>query len=841
MIHEFVQSLEKDLLEYIQYNFSTEESSASFLDWPAWIPVDTRNAFKKNGIELLYQHQFEALKKFKNGDNLVLATATSSGKSLVYQVPILNSIAAGDEKTTLLLYPTKALARDQFHKLLGLFANLKSFEIVSNWLYATPFDGDTPTDIRGQIQANGKVIFTNPDMLHHSMLPNHHKWSEFFKNLDLIVLEEIHQYNGVFGSHLSYILQRLNRICRHYGSTPRFIGTSASIHNPDVHMSTLIQSEATAITQEYSPKNEKLYFGINPLIIDLEFHVREHPYNPIVKISKLIIAHNIQTIIFCSSRRSVEMLYKVLLDNLMELGLDDKIIIPYRSGYTKSSRREKEDRIRSGDAIITVATNALELGIDIQGVDAIITLGYPGSIASIQQQAGRAGRKHQTAIHIFVASQSPIDQYIINNPDWMIRNPETARINRENLLIALPHIQSNLYELPYNPEDIRSSIEAPHVDDVLEYLINQNLIQVIDGNHYWIANQRPHDDISIRSTATDQVELIDSSNEELKKIGDCDLNSAIWMTHTGAVYHHDGVEYLVDRFDSHTNRAYLKAVEVQYATRPDTKHEVQIISSQLSVSNETANTYSGELQITTYVDSYRKIDAFTGMTISRENIDMPSIKLQTTGIWIIPNESVFPAQSQPSTLLGEIYYGENWEDIRKSIRLRDGFRCIRCGLPEKNSSHHVHHKIPARNFDSIEEANQYSNLVTLCPTCHRLVETAVRIRSPLGGLTYALQNILPIYVSAARYDVIARAVTDQECFGFMPTLMIYDNVPGGLGMSYSLLSTLPEVFDAVYSMIDTCQCENGCPACIGAPGEIGHGNKQVIKELITSLKMGPIK
>ena len=496
-----------------------------------------------------------------SGKNVVVVTPTASGKTLCYNLPVLNAVLENPDTRALYLFPTKALAQDQLAELHDLAKRLDDrFGVFT-------YDGDTPSDARKAIRERGHIVLTNPDMLHTGILPHHTKWMRLFENLRYIVLDELHTYRGVFGSHLANVLRRLRRVAQFYGSNPQFICCSATIANPGELASQLIESEVDVVEENGAPAGEKLFVFYNPPMVNRNLGIRRSYINEATRVAKELLARKLQTIVFANSRLHTEVLLTYLQQANPPKPGQAEPVRGYRGGYLPGERREIERGLREGRIRGVVTTNALELGIDIGSLDACVMAGYAGSIASTWQRAGRAGRRSGTSCAVFVASSAPLDQFIVQHPDYFFgSSPEHAHIQPDNLEILVNHLKCAAFELPLSPDERFGNVELP---ELCERLAEAGFLQRSGGNWHWVQEGYPADTISLRSVTSDNFVIIDTTGEEdgePEVIGEVDFSSALTTVHPKAIYIHQGQQYHVERLDFDQRKAYVKRVNVDYFT-----------------------------------------------------------------------------------------------------------------------------------------------------------------------------------------------------------------------------------------------------------------------------------
>ena len=800
------------------------ERDPQFEEFPIGIDSEIKDILGEIGISSLYSHQKAAWDFIETGQHIVISTGTASGKSLAYQLPILSRIRKNSLSRSLLLFPTKALAQDQLN-WLRLFSDI----LVST------YDGDTPSNARPKIRQLAQVILSNPDMLHLGILPYHIQWADFFSNLDFIVLDEIHIYRGVFGSHVANVIRRLKRIALHYGSSPQFILTSATIGNPQQLAANLIEEDPVLIEDDTSSHGKKHFLIYNPPIIDQKLGLRTSMQDECIRLSSDLITSGNQTILFGRSRRSVEFMLR---------GLKGKDILSayplqsYRSGYLSKERREIEAGLRDGSIRGIAATNALELGIDIGGLDAAILAGYPGTIAGTWQQAGRSGRSDKPSLSILVTSSTPIDQYLALHPEFIFSsNPECGLIDANNLLIVLAHLKCAIYELPFTNDSRFGTFSVSETEELLEALSATGKLHKANEKYFWMNEDYPASLISLRNASAQQITLlVETENSHQNTIGQVDLESAYWMVHPGAIYLHAGDPYLVMDLDLEGFRAYLKPAFGDYYTEAEkqtiytehARHKEELISG--------GRKFLGEIQLTSRVTGYKKIKWRPYEVLSRGSLDLPSTTMLSTGCWItLSEETENHIRSMGLWSSSPNDYGPDWNLIRKTVLERDQHRCQICRKSSTGETLHVHHRQPLRSFASLDDANKLSNLISLCPRCHQRAEAIVRVNSGIRGLGHILHSLAPLLLMCDPGDL--GLFTDfQSPFGDnRPIVLIHEQIPAGIGFSKSLYDRLQELLISANDLIGKCPCETGCPSCVGPGGEIGSGGKQETQAILSIL------
>ena len=603
-------------------------TEGSYVSLPQDMDVRLQSILRTRGIHRLYTHQAKCWKLAQEKKDYVVVTPTASGKTLCYNLPVVSTILKNQDARALYLFPTKALSADQ---VSGLYEMIEELGVD---IKAYTYDGDTQGAARKAIRQAGHIVVTNPDMLHANILPHHTKWVKLFENLEYIVIDEIHTYRGVFGSHLTNVLRRLLRLCSFYGSHPRFILCSATIANPMELASQLTGRSIEAVTENGAPMGERHFVFYNPPVVNRQLGIRRGVVNEVKRISETLLRNEIPTIVFAKSRLQVEVITRHLKECVRNAyGFTDRVR-GYRGGYLPSERREIERGLRGGEVDMVVSTNALELGIDIGALSACVLCGYPGTIASTWQQAGRAGRRKETALTIMVASSAPLDQYIIQNPDYFFEaSPEHALVQPNNLYILLSHIKCSAYELPFEEgETFGDVVDTPQF---LEYLTENNILRHLDGKFYWMEEELPSGEISLRSAKTENFVIIDITNPAHHRvIGEMDRFTVPTLLHENAIYLHDARMYQVEKLDMDSCKAYIRAVDVDYYTDADLNVSLHILDEleQKTLSN-TATLTLGELRVSTIVKMFKKFKLDTHETVGFGEVRLPQTDLHTVGMW----------------------------------------------------------------------------------------------------------------------------------------------------------------------------------------------------------------
>jgi DEAD/DEAH box helicase domain-containing protein len=598
--------------------------------WPEGIDPRLVAALRGRGVEALYTHQARAVEAVRAGRNACVVTPTASGKTLCYNLPVLDAVARDPAARALYLFPTKALAADQLVELRSL-ADAAELDLKTH-----TYDGDTPPNVRSVVRAAGQVVITNPDMLHAAILPHHTKWFKLFENLQFVVIDELHTYRGLFGSHVANVMRRLRRVCRHYGADPVFICASATIANPGELAERLIEAPVELIDDNGAPRGRKHILVVNPPVANEHLGIRSSSLLTAQHLAERLIGQGVQTIAFARSRTAVEVLTSYLRETFAPPPGHPHTIRGYRGGYLPNERREIERGLRDGRVRGVVATNALELGIDIGSLDAAISVGYPGTIASTWQQMGRAGRRSGTSLSALVCSSAPIDQFLAAHPDYLFdQSPEHGLINPDNLHVLLNHLRASSFELPVPAAERFGIEETPTLLDVLEE--DGYLRRADDDRYYWSHENFPASAFSLRSGAPENVVIVDTTGDRNRVLGEVDLFAAPLLVHEKAIYIHEGIQHHVDRLDWEERKAYVTRTDVDYYTDAD----LGITLKVLEVFDEadlppTGKRQRGEVMVAWKVTMFKKIKYHTHENVGWGSISIPEQEMHTTACWLVP-------------------------------------------------------------------------------------------------------------------------------------------------------------------------------------------------------------
>jgi DEAD/DEAH box helicase domain-containing protein len=807
---------------------------------------------RSQGIEQPYTHQAQAMAATLAGEHVVLSTATASGKTLAYNLPVLNALLNDPAACALYLFPTKALAHDQISNLQSLISNLQSP------IALRPYDGDTPSSHRSAIRREARLLVSNPDMLHTGILPHHTRWARFFGNLRYVVLDELHTYRGIFGGHVANVLRRLRRVCRFYGCAPRFICASATIANPRELAERLIEAPVRLVDDDGAPQGAKHFILYNPPLVDPQLGIRRSASLAAKDIAAKFLQSDVQTILFARARLTTEVMLGYLRDEVSAGGGEREAVQGYRGGYLPHERRAIERSLREGEVRGVVATNALELGIDIGQLSACVMAGYPGTIASAWQQAGRAGRRAGLSAAVLVASAMPLDQYLVTHPRYFFGQPvEQALLDPDNLAVLANHLACAAFELPFEREELFGAFED--VGAMLDALADEEVLHRSDGRYTWIGDGYPAAGLSLRTGDPDDVVIQDVGGSPPRTIGMMDRPSVPVLLHEGAVYLHGGETYVVEALDWEEGIARVRAMELDYYTRASSTTEVQVVEEYAppvlrgdaapghplrlrgGLRGGIVRAY-GELLVTTRATGYRKIKRYTHEMLAWAPIDLPEQELHTTGYWLALSEELTEQLQEAGVLPLPVDYGPDWLQQRDAARARAGYCCCQCGAPEREGRQHdVHHITPFRAFgyvpgvnDVYKLANRLGNLIVLCPACHRRVERARGARGALSGLAYLLRNLAPLHLMCDPGD-LGSVVQGLAPGTGLPTVTLYDRAPGGAGLSVRLYELHDELLAAALDVVRRCPCMDGCPGCVGPAGDVEPGTKALTHQLLRKI------
>ena len=734
--------------------FKLPAIAASFAPFPPGMSEPLIAALAARGITQLYSHQREAWDALAAGHNTVVVTPTASGKSLCYHLPVIEAVRQTRAKA-LYLFPTKALAQDQVAELLELN------RAGDLGVRAYTFDGDTPNDARQAIRVHGDIVVSNPDMVHQAILPHHTKWAQFFEGLRYIVIDEVHTYRGVFGSHLANVLRRLKRICAFYGVSPQFILCSATIGNPQEHAETLIGAPVQAVTRSGAASGERHVLLWNPPVINPDLGIRASSRSQATRLARHAIRSKLKTIVFAQSRLMVEVITKYLKDVFDHDPRKPERIRAYRGGYLPTERRETERALRSGNIDGVVSTSALELGVDIGSLDVAILNGYPGSIAATWQRLGRAGRRQQPSLGVMIASSNALDQYVVRHPEFFQNAPpETARIAPDQLLILLDHIRCAAFELPFSAGELFGETIA---DDFLDVLAESGVLHREGDRWDWIADSYPAQAVSLRSVADGNFVVVDRSDGKQVIIAEVDYSSAALTLYEGAIYMVQSQPFQVEKLDWVGRKAFVSRTAVDYYTDSIDYTKLKVLE-RFDGSNAGKGTcHHGEVHVVRRVSGYKKIRFYTHENIGYGPVTLPDQELQTTAVW--------------------------WQLGQRAL---------------------------AEAFTSKQDA--LDGFLGAAYALHTVAQVSVMaegrdLQKAVGSGETA---------TSSGYDQQGRGqwLTDEkaerdEAAAFNPTVHLYDNHPGGIGLSEPLFLRAAQLVNDARQLVARCECKAGCPACVG--------------------------
>ncbi len=756
-------------------------------DYPDWVDSRLKSVLAGRGMEKLYRHQAQAVRFIRSGRDVVLVTPTASGKTLCYNLPVLQKILEEPETRALYLFPTKALAQDQLQEAHRLVSDLRAD--IGTFTY----DGDTPDDARQAIRRQGHIVVTNPDMLHAGILPHHTKWQKLFTNLKYVVIDELHIYRGIFGSHFANVVRRLVRICRFYGANPVFICCSATVANPREHAERILEREVALLDKSGAPAAAKTFILYNPPLVNRELGIRQSEMTPARRIAADLIANDIQTIVFATSRLNVEVLTKYLKDKFVRTGIpNDHFVTGYRGGYLPNLRREIETGLREREVIGVVSTNALELGIDIGNLDACIMTGYPGSIASTRQQAGRAGRRTGQSLAILIARSNPLDQFIMENPDYFFSlSPEHCRINPDNLLILLHHIKSAAFELPFEKGE---KFGGENLEEFLGYLEEKGVLHRTNDRWHWAAESYPADEVSLRSINPENVVVVDiTETGKHRVIAEVDWDSAFTALHNDAIYMMESEQYHVDKLDLAEKKAYVRKVNADYYTDAMTYTNVRVIDSFETRKDKKVIVEHGEVQVVRKVVGYKKIKFYTSENLGYGDVNLPEKDMHTTSYWFtIPRDCLRTLAFSPAEVIDGLNGLSYLLHHLSAMYLMADTHDIDRSLGDKSGEWFVSRGKTGRVITSFNDGQRELSDG----------KTVVRI--------------------------------DE----FDPTVFIFDSYPGGIGFSELLYREHKNMLTAARTLIEKCPCAFGCPSCVGPTLEVGKSAKEIVPKIIEVILAG---
>jgi len=745
--------------------------------FPSSIDPRVAAALRGRGIEQLYSHQARAWELIDKGHHVVVVTPTASGKTLCYNLPVLQALLSQPDARVLYLFPTKALAQDQLAELEELAGALPELRMFT-------YDGDTPQDARRAVRARANLVLTNPDMLHSGILPHHTKWAVLFENLRYVVIDELHAYRGVFGSHVANVIRRLKRLCRHYGSAPQFIMASATIANPRELAERVVGESVEEVAESGAPSGEKIFLCYNPPVVNPELGIRAPYLGEAARIAIRFLKERVPTIVFAQSRLSTEVLLTAIKAGVADRTGDAGIVRGYRGGYLPTRRRAVEQGLRAGEVLGVVSTSALELGVDIGHLDVAVLAGYPGTIASLWQQAGRAGRRAGLSAAVMVATSAPLDQFMAAHPDYLLGTPpEHARVNPDNPFILVNHLKCAAFELPFGSAEPFGGVDVRRLLAALE---DEGLLHSAGGRWHWASETYPADHISLRTVTTDNFVVIDTTARDEKQtkrrqiIAEVDWGSAFATIHPKAIYLVESEPYEVQelRFREDEEKvAYVKRVNVDYFTDAVSAKGVWILRRLADRDQPAYVAEQGEVLVAEKVVGFKKIKMGTLENVGSGEVELPQQEMQTTSAWItVPPETL--ARVSPSR-----------------EELIDGLRAV---------TYLLHHLAPIFLLCDVRDLGSW-----------------------LGDTTPAAAGAV-----ATRESAKQRLMAAER---FNPTIYLYDGHAGGIGLAERVFEILPELLQRGLEILQACPCRWGCPSCVGPVNEVGRRARATATALLREL------
>jgi len=766
--------------------------AARLAPFPEFLPARLVETLKARGTESLYSHQAAACALAHQGKNVVIVTPTASGKTLCYNLPILSQLVENPEARALYLFPTKALSQDQLVELN------RWTEKLGEEIRTFTYDGDTPQDARKAIRARGNLVITNPDMLHAGILPHHTKWQRLFENLRYVVIDELHYYRGVFGSHLANVLRRLKRVARFYGSRPQFICTSATIANPQELATRIIEEEIDLVEENGAPSAEKYFVFYNPPVVNAQLGIRRSYLNEARRLARTFLGRGLQTIVFANSRLATEILVTYLQEDFSKAPAGPQSVRGYRGGYLPLERRAIERDLRSGQLLGVVATNALELGIDIGSLDVALLAAYPGTIASTWQRAGRAGRRQGTSAAVLVASSAPLDQFIVQNPEYFFgRSPEHGYVNPDNLLILLNHLKCAAFELPLEANEKFGSVDLKRLCEHLEEL---RFLHYSGGAWRWVSESYPADAVSLRSVSSDNFVIVDNTQKP-RVIGEVDYSSALTTLHEKAIYIQDGQQYHVERLDYDDRKAYVHEVSSEYFTDAISYTKIKTLETFDSAPAGPARKQHGEVQVNTQVVGFKKIKFHTMENVGSGDLTLQEQEMHTTAFWLtLPRELMEQLPYHPTARLDGVNGLANALGAIATLLVMCDARDLGTSVGENEGV-----------------GSQESEVRSLPGEAARRNEGGGNLAAPVGRT----ESKIASHESRIRI--------------FEPNIYLYDRYPGGVGLSEPLFQMSDSLLEKAQKLIGNCSCPSGCPSCVGPAGEVGERGKEVDLAILRSI------
>ncbi|MCU0276167.1 MAG: DEAD/DEAH box helicase [Acidobacteria bacterium] len=745
--------------------------SGEFVDFPEQLAPAVVAIYKKRGIERLFSHQAEALQNVLQNRHTVVATPTASGKTLIYNAAALDALQRDPQAKSLYLFPTKALSQDQLAELFDMN------KALGDTLGLYTYDGDTPTSMRQAIRKQAQIVITNPYMLHSGILPHHTKWASLFENLKYVVIDELHYYTGVFGSHVANVLRRLKRVCAFYGARPVFIMSSATIANPAELAGRLIEEEVTLVERNGAPRGEKLLVFFNPPVVNRQLGIRRSYVAMTREIAGILLRHGLQVITFANSRLITEILVKYLKNDFEKTVQDRDTVRGYRGGYLPRLRREIEKGLRDGKIRAVVSTNALELGIDIGSLDAAVLASYPGSISSTWQRLGRAGRRGSRSLGVLVASSMPIDQYIVSHPEYFSgQSPEVGRINADNLTLLIDHIKCAAFELPFARGD---RYGAENLEEILSYLAEQQVLLAKDNQWFWTAEGYPADAVSLNRVTSDNFVVVDRTDGE-RVIAEVGFSDALETLHPKAIYILEGEQFVVEELDYENRKAFLTRSNADYYTDSITYTKIKVLDVFAETRRKHVNFSHGDVHVFSQVVGFKKLKFFTMENVGAGELQLPQQEMHTTGFWL--------------TVRNELLQSLDFANEEKIEAIAGIAYLVR----------------------------QISPVILLCDA---------------RDLGVAIEDNLtkePLHPGELK-SLLRGPVDPSFADRFEPNIFIFDKYPGGVGFSETLYEKGNMLLEKALEIIESCPCPSGCPSCVAPAIRAGGDHKAAARFILKLL------
>jgi DEAD/DEAH box helicase domain-containing protein len=749
-----------------------EAFAGEFEAFPRELADPVVQIYWQKGIERLYSHQARAIEAVLQGHNVVVATPTASGKTLIYNALTLNALSRDPAAKSLYLFPTKALSQDQLAELFDMN------RLMGDRLGLYTYDGDTPQSMRKAIRKQAQIVITNPYMLHSGILPHHTKWVNLFENLKYVVIDELHYYTGVFGSHMANVMRRLKRICEFYGASPVFIMSSATIANPRKLAEGIVEEEVVLIDKNGAPRGEKYLVFFNPPVVNKQLGIRRSYVAIARHIAGILLANDLQVITFANSRLITEILVRYLKNDFEKNVTEAGRVRGYRGGYLPKKRREIEQGLRSGKIKAVVSTNALELGIDIGSLDAAVLAAYPGSIASTWQRLGRAGRRSSKSIGVLVSSSSPVNQFIVNHPEYFTgKSPEIGRINPDNLTILVDHVKCASFELPFVKGE---QFGGENLEDILGYLAENKVLFRKSDKWFWTEEGYPADAVSLNRVTSDNFVVVDRTDTE-RVIAEVDFSSALETLHPKAIYILEGEQYVVEEFDYENRKAFVRQSNADYYTDSITYTKISVLDVFDETQKKNHRFHYGDVHVYSQVVGFKKLKFFTNENVGAGNLQLPQQEMHTTAFWM----------SISSELLNSVALapGDKLEAIVGIAYLMRHISAVILMCDVKDIGVSVEDNITRTEID---------------------INRLPKASSQIPNDNTMLNN-------------------------FEPNIYIFDNYPNGIGFSEILFERTGELFEKILQVIETCDCRKGCPSCVGPPIRSDGNHKDAARFIIKLL------